>query len=184
MTPLPGPPSRRRRTGGARVQLALLGLLTVLLLGSGAAPARAHDGLVGSTPAAAAALPAAPSTVQLEFSGAPLPLGTRVLVTGPDGPVSAGEPEIRGTTVVQALAAEVPAGDYTVQWRSTSSDGHPVEGSYGFTVAANAARAAPAPTQPVAAPSSTGSSVVWWTAGALVLGALGILVVGRLRRRA
>ncbi|OMQ14378.1 hypothetical protein A7K94_0217055, partial [Modestobacter sp. VKM Ac-2676] len=136
--------------------MALLAVLTTVVLAVGTAPAQAHDGLVRSTPAAGAALPAAPTAVELDFSGAPLPLGTQVLVTGPGGTVSAGAPEIRGTSVLQSLSADVPAGSYTVQWRSTSSDGHPVEGTYGFTVTPGAAPAAAVPTQPVAASADPG----------------------------
>ncbi|MGY1840674.1 MULTISPECIES: copper resistance CopC family protein [unclassified Modestobacter] len=184
MTPFPGPPSERRRRGAPGALLGLLGLLTALVLAVGTAPAQAHDGLVRSTPAAGAALSAAPAAVQLDFSGAPLPLGTQVLVTGPDGTVSAGAPEIQGASVVQALAADVPAGSYTVQWRSTSSDGHNVEGTYGFTVTPGAAPAAPVSAEPVAASADPGTPLVWLVAGALVLGALGTLVVSRLRRPA
>ncbi|WP_369130873.1 copper resistance CopC family protein [Modestobacter roseus] len=184
MTPFAGPPSGRRRAGAPWGRPVLLGLLTVLALGMGASPALAHDGLTGSTPAASAALTAVPSEVQLEFSGAPQQLGTRVVVTGPGGTVSTGEPEIRGTTVVQALSADLPAGAYRVQWRATSSDGHPIEGNYGFSVSPDAAPAAPVTPQPAAASTGTGTPGVWWAAGALVLVALGTVVAGRLRRRA
>lgn len=174
----------------------LAGLLTVLLLGIGATPARAHDALVDSSPSAGAAVPAAPSAVELEFTGTPLPLGTEVLVLGPDGAVvSTGAAEIRDTTLVQSLTAELPAGNYAVQWRSTSSDGHPLTGSWNFTVAAGSAPAPDVAAPDVAAPDAAPPSAVaaaaadpvlpvgWLVGGVLALGAAAALVLGRLRSR-
>ncbi|SEM13233.1 hypothetical protein SAMN04515665_13319 [Blastococcus sp. DSM 46786] len=181
--------------------LALLGGAFLL----GAAPAAfAHDGLVGTTPAAGTSVPTPPATVELAFSGEPLPLGTLVLVTDANGAVlSEGDAEIRGTSVVQRLVADRPAGAYQVVWRSTSSDGHALTGTFGFTVAAGSTPSAQspesaAPTPEPAAPSpaavaedldldpaSAGSPVagVWVAVGAIVLVGLGSLVVSRQRRR-
>jgi len=176
----------------------MVGVLTALVLGVGITPAQAHDALVSSTPASGAVLPTAPSVVELDFTGTPLPLGTEVLVVGPDGdPVSVGAAEIRETTVVQGLAEALPAGRYTVEWRSTSSDGHALTGASDFTVAAvagavPATAAAPgttaATTETTIAstdePTSGGLPVGWLVAAVLAVGALGTLLVLRLRRRA
>lgn len=167
--------------------MALVGLLTVLFLGTGAPYALAHDALVASSPAAGSAVPTAPSAVELGLSGTPLPLGTEVLVRGPDGePVSTGAAEIRGTTVVQTLAAGLPAGGYTVQWRSTSSDGHPLTGSWAFAVTTGST---PAPDQTATRAAGTALPGDGLLDGALVLGgvlglgAVAVLVVGGLRGR-
>ncbi|MCZ2825964.1 MULTISPECIES: copper resistance CopC family protein [unclassified Modestobacter] len=163
----------------------LVGLLAVLLLGIGAPPARAHDALVRSSPSAGAAVPTAPSSVELDFSGTPLPLGTEVLVLGPDGAVvSTGAAAIQDTTVVQPLSAGLPAGSYTVQWRSTSSDGHPLTGSWDFTVAAGSTPAPDAaPLSVAAAAADPALPVGWLVGGVLALGAAAALVLGRLRSR-
>jgi len=175
-------------------------MLTALVLGAGITPAQAHDALVSSSPASGAVLPTAPSVVELDFTGTPLPLGTEVLVVGPAGdPVSVGAAEIRDTTVVQALAESLPAGGYSVEWRSTSSDGHALTGTSEFTVTAGAAAAAtteptaatPAPkaattdttTASVAQPTAGGLPAGWLVVAVLGVGALGTLVVLRLRRR-
>ncbi|MGY1722309.1 copper resistance CopC family protein [Blastococcus sp. SYSU DS0533] len=191
---------RRRRTA----LLALLAGLSVL----GTAPAAlAHDGLVGTTPAAGTTVPTPPATVELAFTGEPLPLGTRVEVTDADGAVvSEGNPEIRVTTVVQALAGGLAAGGYHVEWRSTSSDGHALTGAFDFTVAGASTSAAataegvapalepvaPAP-EPVAPspaaaaayvdPPSSGTPVagIWVAVGAVVLVGIGVLLVSRQR---
>lgn len=177
-----------RRAAPALVPVAV-GAALVL----GAPPALAHDGLLGSSPAAAATVPTAPGTVELEFTGEPLPLGTQVAVTGPDGAaVTAGPAEIEGTTVVQPLTAELPAGAYRVDWRSTSSDGHPLTGTFGFTVTTGTAPAAstlgaPSPAsdaRPAPAPDEEGIAPVWLISGAVVVIGLGAVVVARLRRRA
>ena len=204
-TPRALPPRRATAVGPRRWRALLVGTLAAALLGAGALPAQAHDGLLATVPLNTEVVTAAPSTVELTFSGEPLPLGTEVLVTGPDGAqASAGAPEIRGTTVVQPLAGPLPAGAYGVEWRSTSSDGHPLTGSFTFTVGATGpatpSAAPPAGTttqaqagttvagdpQPASAatPADSGPSTGWLVAAVVALAALGALVVLRLRRRA
>ena len=95
-------------------------------------PASAHDVLERSTPSDGAALDRLPGTVELDFSEAPLAVGTQVVVTGPTGNVSEGSPSVEGSTVRQKIAASAPGGDYTVTFRVTSDDGHPVTGSFSF----------------------------------------------------
>ncbi|WP_432524091.1 copper resistance CopC family protein, partial [Kineococcus sp. SYSU DK006] len=145
----PGP--QRPRAAGA--------LLGALLLGAGlplalAAPAAAHDRLVSTDPADGAPVEVAPDAVALTMSSTPLALGTQVQVSGPAGVVSTGEPRIVDEVVTQALTGERPAGTYEVQWRVTSSDGHPISGSFTFTTA----RAAGAPGTPSATPDDTPSA--------------------------
>jgi hypothetical protein len=53
-------------------------------------------------------------------------------------------------TVVQDLPGSSPAGRYTVLWRVTSADGHPVSGQISFT--SRAASPAKAPETTAAAP--------------------------------
>jgi copper resistance protein C len=191
----------------SRALLALVAAAALLVLGAG--PALAHDGLVSSSPAAEASVPTPPPAVELEMGSPPQVLGTEVRVTGPDGAVvSEGEPEVLGSTVRQPLAAALPAGAYAVDWRVTSGDGHPVTGSFGFTVAEGAAPStapssastqAPAPASevPPADPSSEvdtdeasaarpagSSSTGLLVAGGLVALAVVALVAWRLRRSA
>lgn len=149
------PAAPRRRAGPAALALAL-GVLSPALL---AAPAWAHDSLRSTNPADGTTLPTAPDAVDLVMSSTPLGLGTQVEVTGPDGLVSTGDAQVVDTTVSQPLAQDRPAGDYTVQWRVTSSDGHPVSGSFTFTATAAAGAATPAATpSPTATPSDSPTS--------------------------
>lgn len=184
--------------------LIVAAAIPVLLL---AAPgmALAHDEAVATVPAAGAGVPTPPAAVELELSAPPQELGTEVTVTGPDGAVvSDGEPAILGTTVTQSLTGPLPAGAYTVDYRVTSGDGHPITGSFGFTVAAAPAApsTSPAPTSAAAAESPAepstevdpeeasstapagSSSTVLLVGGALVVLVAAGLVVRRLRRQA
>jgi methionine-rich copper-binding protein CopC len=111
----------------------------VVLLGSGMSVARAHDELVATTPAPDTTVPTPPASVTLRFSQAVQSLGTQVLVTGPVGDaVAQPAAQVSDATVVQPLADGAPAGVYTVSWRVTSSDGHPLAGEFAFTVAEGA----------------------------------------------
>lgn len=154
----PVPRTPRRRAGLAALALTA-GLLAPVVV---AAPASAHDALRSTNPADGTTVDTAPDAVELEMSSTPLGLGTQVQVTGPAGVVSTGDARVVDTTVSQALLADRPAGEYTVQWRVTSSDGHPVSGSFTFT--STAAVGTPAPTAtpttatPTAEPSPTSAS--------------------------
>ncbi len=178
----------------------VLAALALVLLDVGTPAAEAHDELVATVPAADTTLPAPPGQVELELSAPAQALGTQVVVTGPDGAVvSQGEPELRNSTVVQRLADRLPAGAYTVAWRVTSSDGHPLTGTSAFAVAGSpavAADPAPTPTTPdagVAAPSEGAAAQPVASSpggGSLAAGAAGVAVLAagvvllRLRRRA
>jgi hypothetical protein len=63
-----------------------------------------------------------------------------------------------GDTVTQPVNGTLPDGTYTVGWRVVSVDGHPVTGTYKFTVKGSPAGApAAGPAQaPGAAPSTSG----------------------------
>ena len=110
-------------------------LCAVAVTALSAAPASAHDDLLGTTPADGTTLATAPDQVVLTFTDPAVALGTQVVVTGPDGTdLAQGAVQLVGSTVVQPLAAARPAGVYRVDWRVTSADGHPVSNTFTFTV--------------------------------------------------
>lgn len=125
----------------------------VLALAGVASPAFAHDSLVGSTPEAGASVEQAPEAITLEYSSNLIDAGTLVEVTAADGTVvSTGTPSVVGTEVTQQLEPELAAGDYTVTWRVTSSDGHPIDSEtngpeipFTVTVGAETPEASPTP---------------------------------------
>lgn len=125
-----------------------------------AAPsAQAHDSLVGSNPAADSVVQTAPEQLVLSFSGPVLPDGSRVAVKNPAGGSNAATPKVSGAIVTVPFRASGP-GVYAVTWRVTSADGHPVSGSYRFTLAGTTSAAATtsAPSLAPATPSLGGAS--------------------------
>lgn len=169
--------------------------------------ASAHDVLQKTTPADGATLQRMPSTVSLQFAEPPLAIGTQVLVKGPSGDVADGKPIIEGSTVVQKVSPDAPAGSYTVTYRVTSDDGHPIGGTFSFEASARqdggtgattapmsvtpeasatpqasvAAGASQATSAPIANESSSVVPVLLSIVGVLVVLALGAFFV--LRRR-
>lgn len=110
--------------------------------------AQAHDHLTSSVPAAGATVDS-PAQVSLTFSGSVVSAGTAVRVVGPQGAdVTGGAVNVAGPKVTQPLRAGLAAGAYTVTWRVTSADGHPVSGTFAFTVARNATANPPTPSKP------------------------------------
>lgn len=129
-TPTRGPGASKRAVRRVAGGLAVAALLAA------PSPALAHDSFTGSTPENGDTTAEAPQEVQLGFSAEPQDVGLEIRVSGPDGTdVTDGEPEIAGRTVTQALSEEASAaGEYSVVWRVVSSDGHPIEGAYDYTV--------------------------------------------------
>lgn len=127
-------------------------LLALLALGGLAAPASAHASLVSSTPEADATLDALPDEVELVFSQ-DVRAPAYVVVTGPDGDVVDGSPEIDGTTVTQAVGGSTEGG-YTLAYRVISADGHPISGQIAFSVG----EGGPAAAEPEADAGATGGA--------------------------
>ncbi|MEU2146026.1 MULTISPECIES: copper resistance CopC family protein [Streptomyces albovinaceus subgroup] len=133
---------RARFAARALVVPAALGVLAV-----GAPLAAAHTDLDSSTPVAEASLAEVPESVTLTFSDPMDQKYAKVAVTGPDKkPAGQGSPRVDGKRVTIALDPQAPAGEYSVGYRVVSADGHPVSGSYTFTVQPR--KASPSPTAP------------------------------------
>lgn len=102
-----------------------------------AAPALAHDELIG-TDLVADSADGSLDSIRLSFSNSIIETGIEMVVTGPDGTDAVdGAPTIAGPDVTQPLIADLPAGTYDAAWRVVSSDGHPIEGAFTFSVAAD-----------------------------------------------
>jgi len=116
-------------------------LATCLLLLTPAL-ALAHLHLVRSAPAAGAVLDTVPHEVRLTFTEAAQLAVSFVEVVGTagdtvtTGPV-AFDPRSSKTLVVP-ITGSLHAGRYAVNWRSTSDDGHPVHGTFTFTISPSA----------------------------------------------
>ncbi|WP_244285810.1 copper resistance CopC family protein [Cryobacterium zongtaii] len=127
---------------------ALAGVvLAVASLGATAAPAFAHNYLVGSTPAAGSIVTEQPGTVSITTNDNLLDLsgqgdGSVIQVTGPaDAPRYYGDgcSTIAGPTLETAVQLGQP-GEYTVTWQVVSTDGHPISDTFSFTWQPDAAQ--------------------------------------------
>ena len=111
--------------------------------------ASAHAELVSSTPAADEILTMAPDQVTLTFGEKLLVISGKatnsVEVTNSQGEVLSSDPaSVSGSEITTTLDSQRMVDDkYTVTYRVVSADGHPVKGSYFFSIA-QAATSAPA----------------------------------------
>jgi copper resistance protein C len=155
---LRGRPAVRSRAVLACVAAAALVLMV-------APTASAHDSLVSSSPADGQTVATMPPTIVLTLNEPAVDVGTRVVVSGPDGEVQQGRPRLVKNTVEQAVAPGSPAGRYTVTWRVTSDDGHPVSGTFSFTTRSAGASSTSVPGDPTASASSPVNGSTPTTAG-------------------
>ncbi|WP_431907902.1 copper resistance CopC family protein [Micromonospora carbonacea] len=150
----------RRTVRHPRRAAAAAALAALAVLVAPAAPAAAHNSLAAATPAADTRLAEPPSEITVRFLQKLDPgLTTVVLSDATRRVVPTGAPVVAGTRATVAVAETLPDGTYTVAYRVVSTDGHPVQGSYRFTVAGPAATApapasAPHTAPPTAAPTS------------------------------
>lgn len=186
----------RRRTTIAPLTAAAVTVAAVAVLLLPAAPASAHNSLRSASPARGDRLVTAPSEVTLEFLEALKPAFTTIVLSdGAGRQMPAGEPVVvTGSKATLPITGTLPNGSYTVAYRVVSADGHPVQGSYGFTIADPAAPAAPAAASPsvarppasptaTAARSSSGTGTKPLMVAAIVLAALAVAAVALLCRR-
>ncbi|MFG1790821.1 copper resistance protein CopC [Nocardia sp. NPDC049149] len=157
-------------------------LLTALvaglfLLGFGVAAtgtAAAHSAPTGSVPDDGANIDSGPARVSITFNEELQPNFPSLTVVGPDGNLwSKSTPTVDGKTVSVEVGELGPAGEYTVAYRVTSADGHPVTGKRHFTLS-KAGTGTPGP-KPTAKGSdgdkaSSGGIPLWvFIVGAVVL---------------
>ncbi len=175
----------RRPVAVRRVVLVLAALLCLGLVGSwAAAPASAHSRLVSSDPAEGATVQTGPQTVTLTFNE-PVQSSYAVLnVVGPDDHYwQSGDPSVDGPNVRVGVRELGPAGEYVVNYRVTSADGHVISGQRTFELAV-AGNGEPGPAiEAVDASSDEGIPVWWFIAGAAVVLIVGLGVVFWVSRR-
>lgn len=133
-----------------------LGLLRALAVGvlllATPAAARAHAMLKSSQPASGAHLGVVPLTIRLDFTEAPEVSVSRIELRAPDGTlidlgsVTAATDSRR--SIIATIREALTAGTYTVVWMVAGTDGHPIRGSYSFTIAPGAAGLGVAPALP------------------------------------
>jgi copper resistance protein C len=171
---------------GAAVATALIAMLW------SAAPASAHNTLIGSSPKDGAQVSSGPEQVQLTFDE-PVQFGqglNTIAVLGPNNDHwEAGPPQVASNVVTAPVRPLGPAGVYKIGWRILSADGHPVSGQLTFTLT-TAGSGTPGPAiqsdTNVGNPSSSGGGLpAWvWIAGAAVVLAAGLFLALRISGKA
>jgi copper transport protein len=155
-------------------RLALAGALALAAVVKFYAVASAHATLVSSQPAANSTLAAAPATVRLEFSEPVEPAVAHLSIIRADGRSVAlsiaNDPHDAHFLV--AAPGDIGTGTVRVVWHIVSEDGHPVGGSFIFTI--GAATAPPSEAQAERAESVWGPSVVGAPLIPAVLRGLGV----------
>ncbi|MGE2837268.1 copper resistance CopC family protein [Mycobacterium sp. SMC-4] len=179
------------------VRFLLGGLLAaVLLIGAGvqAGSVWAHATLIAADPAADSEVAVAPTRVSATFNEEMQAQFAAMTVVGPDGQQWAdGDPVVDGAVISVGVRAGAPAGEFTVNYRATSADGHVVSGSWSFRAAGTAIAPAPETSvpegrepavEPVTGDGTDGGGMPVWpfVAGAVVLVALGAVWAVRRRR--
>jgi methionine-rich copper-binding protein CopC len=161
---------------GARTRTAtLVGAVVVLLTTLLAGPASAHSTLVSSDPANGSSVGTGPGSVTLTFNEALQDAYDALTVVGPDNRYWQVDEKARveGPRITVGLRPLGPAGEYRVNYRVTSADGHPVSGQVRFTLTV-AGTGTPGAVATAASTSDDGH-VTWWpyAVGVVVVIALG-----------
>ena len=146
------------RRPAAAVLLTLL-VFALSVLNPVAPAANAHDSVLLTVPADGEQVDLAPAEIAITFTDDILELGAIVMVVDGDKKNWAeGDMRLDGAQATQPVATDLPDGAYDVRWRVVSADGHPVSGTFAFTVG-DAAQPGPAgPEGATAAPDPSGET--------------------------
>ncbi|HEX3209989.1 MAG TPA: FixH family protein [Geminicoccaceae bacterium] len=133
------------RRGASRRQAAIVVLLAALLTGMLPTAARAHAVLLETSPAADAVVARAPAAVLLRFNEPVRPIVVQLLRAEDEAALSLPPVEATDTRLRLPLPQGLPDGSYVLSYRVTSADGHPVAGSFVFSVGAGPGQAIASP---------------------------------------
>jgi methionine-rich copper-binding protein CopC len=100
-------------------------------------PALAHAQLIDAYPKANQLLNASPTQFKLNFSDILIDLGPSsnwLKVEDSAGELVSSEASLRGSELTASPIKSLQPGKYQLSWRVLSEDGHPIQGSYVFTI--------------------------------------------------
>ncbi|MGW6375385.1 copper resistance CopC family protein [Rhodococcus sp. NPDC055112] len=118
-----------------RVRVLAVTMFAAVAAMLGAGVAGAHAVVTASTPADGSSVAVGPEQAVVTFNEPMQPSFATLTVVGPDGNLwSKGEPTVQGPSVSVPVGELGPTGDYTIAYRVTSADGHPVSGTRTFTL--------------------------------------------------
>lgn len=120
--------------------------LALMMLLVAAPMASAHAQVTGSNPEDGSSIEVAPEQVSISFNEVPQSQFLTLNVVGPDGNMwTTGEPRVDGQSAVVDIDGLGPVGEYTIAYRVTSADGHPITGTRTFTLTTPGSGTAGAP---------------------------------------
>ncbi len=154
------------------LRCVLVAALVAALALAGAPVASAHAVRISADPPDNAALAQGPARVSATFNEQLQAEFAAMTVVGPDKNLwSSGDPQVQGAVISVGVRPLGPAGTYTVNYRVTSADGHPVSGSWSFRLTV-AASGTPGPSAAEPAERAGGALPVWpfLVVGALIIG--------------
>lgn len=132
-------------------------ILALLLIGAPLS-ALAHAGLLTTEPADGTRLDAPPTEVGLTFNEPVTPISLRLIdATGRDRALV---PASTGERVRAPLPPDLPPGAYTVSYRVTSADAHPVAGAFIFGIGVTVTAHGGAPAMAAEADMATASMIL------------------------
>ena len=156
-----------RRAHAIAVALLLAAVAFAPTLTAGAASA--HAARVSADPADKASLSTGPARVSATFNEDLQTTFAAMTVVGPDANLwTVGAPRVHGTVVSVGVRPLGPVGDYTVNYRVTSADGHVVSGSWSFRLTA-AGTGTPGPAAQPANDSADDVAIWPFVLGAVVV---------------
>ena len=100
-------------------------------------PAARHNRLVRAEPGVDSTVAKSPAQIRLWFKEPPeLAVSSIKLADAAARPIATGAVKATDdkTSIAVAVTAPLPAGRYTVTWKTAGTDGHVIKGSFGFTV--------------------------------------------------
>jgi len=167
--------SRPARLVTAALLLLAVAFATTLTAGG----ASAHAARVSADPADNAAVSTGPVRVSATFNEDLQTTFAAMTVVGPDSNLwSVGAPQVHGTVVSIGVRPLGPTGNYAVNYRVTSADGHVVSGSWSFRLT-TPGTGSPGPAAQASDPSTDDVPIWPFVLGAVVLIAGGALWAAR-----
>ncbi|CAB4705175.1 unannotated protein [freshwater metagenome] len=125
------------------LRFAVLGISVFLLLVVAVPSSQAHSSVLTSNPSSGAVVSVMPDTVAIEFDEDLIVIGSAktnvIQITDEAGVrIDDGVATTSGATLTVGIKDLSSEGVVNVAWRVVSSDGHPAEGTYQFSVSAGA----------------------------------------------
>jgi copper resistance protein C len=155
-----------------QIRMAAVGLLLAAIVFAAtltAGAASGHAARVSTDPADNATVSTGPDHVSAVFNEQLQTTFAAMTVVGPDRNLwSSGQPQVHGAVISIGVRPLGPTGNYTVNYRVTSADGHVVSGSWSFRLT-TPGTGTPGPMAD--APDTSGGAIPVWPfiAGAVVL---------------